>query len=314
MNDESYLSTFIGLTVTIITAVLVVATVLVPILDNVHDTYRPVLNNPIAQYAQASDDVEITYNVTDGMTTYMVNGVATTADYTAPLIQADRFMGIPSAAGMNISMATDVGEGSWNDVNEVTITYRNGYLTMNGYYAAASTTITYNSPCEWLFYGDNGGGWGMIVVDGAKVIRFSDVSELYGTNNVITTGGLYSFHGTEVKYHKDNVTTIYNATITAEKDPTYTNSIYSMNVDISSGGYEFSIPYNDSTYVVHPWHIIAPASLIGNVNGASDIFLTILDLLPIMIIVGIILTIVAYFPTSNRARDIGYNGDDYDNF
>lgn len=296
----------IAMVITAAVAIIMVGSLLMPIINDAIDDSKVYYNNEYGPYAQVVDGESVTINIsttigTAGTTTYTVNGesVIVPQGPRAILIAENLTVFQNYSNGIAIN-----GVDSNGDLISSNANWSNASITIDGNtisYTATldDATISKVVVNEWAFYRSNEGDYRIIDFVGSSVtVYVNDLTQVYGSNRIGTTGEFFRFNGTDVKISKsvDGVTTTRNATATVQTTDVM-DDVISFKVDPSretSSSFKFITDNNGEDYDVYPYYMIVPASVYGQTE-TNAAYAGVLAVLPILVICGIMVAVVATF-------------------
>lgn len=256
--------------------IIVTGAVLVPVINSSMDRSRTIVNNSATNLASVID--EDTVISIDGRD-ILVNDVP--AVITAGLLM--------STDSFNIIVATENIELTYKGSSsvyfvktcdiEIVDNVANIVFTTDS--AADPSTLTFN--LKWGFVLDPDGQYGMIrVYNTARNLTISNLSNVYGSNRLITTDSWFAFNG-------NNVELLDGTKIKADVIQNEVNGLsgaYTINVGSNGDGFTFTIDNNGSPYVVHPWIFIVPNEVVA--YKSELVSMSMLTIIPIFVLIALI--------------------------
>lgn len=291
------LATFVG--------VLLIGSVLMPVIIDADDDTKVYYNNNFGPYAQVveGDVVSIVVSTTigtGGSTICTVDGesVIIPQGLRAILIAENFVVYQNFAYGIGIygidSNGDMINNASWANVS----------ITIDGdniSYTASVNDVTASGDVvnEWAFYRSNEGSYRIVdYISSSVTVYVNDLTQVYGSNLIATTGEYFSFNGTDVKISKlaDDVTTTRDATATVQTTDVM-NDVISFKVDSSretSSSFKFITDNNGEDYEVYPYFMIVPASVYGQTES-NEAYSAILFAIPVVLIMALVAIVIATF-------------------
>lgn len=276
----------ITIVISITIAVIMVGALLVPIInDSVDDGFKTKINNSSSYYrASTNEDYRVVAD-TDGID-FTVNDVRYEVAYgvSSQIITADNFIfRMSQDPSIRIQYFKD---GTYTDVSNITsIDVLVTSESVNGTYTTANGTESIDIPINWGFVVSDSETADYVYYNAfyEHTISINDVSQVYGSNNIETTGEFFSFNGRNLY-----VNGVKNETIDYEltKVSGYTD-YYTFVYSNSGDGLTFDVDNNGSEYTVRPYYIIVPKVIYATPNE-NDSSIHLLYAIPVFVILAIV--------------------------
>lgn len=274
-------------------AVLMIGALLIPTINSaVDDEFKVVVNNTSSYYRAATDADYRVIADTDGID-FTVNGVSYEVAYgvASQIVTADNFIfRMSQDPSIRIQYFKD---GTYTDVSNVTsidIVVSNDSVT--GSYVTADGTTNIDVPISWGFVVSDSETADYVYYNAfyEQTISINDVSQVYGSNNIETTGKFFSFNGNELY-----VNGVKNDTINFEltKVDGY-EDYYTFPYSNTGDGLTFDVDNNGSPYTVRPYYIIVPKTILVTPDDNLSA-INLLYAIPLITIVALIATIAYTF-------------------
>lgn len=267
-------------------AIILLAVLLVPVIDDVVDSESDKYNNGGGVVSKIVGDAPHHITVSGADRTVMVDDVDLTPASSAGLLYTDKCLIIWFPTNMEL-----YGEGITNFISinvDMDVTIENNTVVVK----YGSTTYTFDY--SWAYLIDPNGDYGMFrYYNSSKTFYINNIDQIKGANYLATTASWYSYEGADVTYLGDVVKADYvlNAVDGYE-------NLYTLKAG-SYGDYSFQIDNAGTPYEVHPWVIVAPLSVTGySLVGQS--LIPILSVIPILIIVSLLAGAVLFVRSRNN--------------
>lgn len=273
-------------------AAVMIGGALLPAVSSAIDTEKTVVNNA-SSYYRASNDGE--YRVvadTDGID-FTVNDVRYEVSYgvASQIITADNFiLRMSQDPSIRIQYFKD---GTCTDISNITsVDVLVTSDTVSGTYSTASGTESIDIPINWGFVVSDSETADYVYYNAyyERTISINDVSQVYGSNNIETTGKFFSFNGENLY-----VNGVKNETINYEltKVSGYTD-YYTFVYSNVGDGLTFDVDNNGSVYTVRPYYIIVPKDiLVTPVENVPAIAL--FNAIPLIAVAGLVMAGIYVF-------------------
>lgn len=267
-----------GIVAGLVIAVVLLASVLVPIVDATRTTigeevtYSNEQDPYTYRLAEKNETVTIAITGTGGTITY--NGEEITdVGFT---VMTDTIS--VRASGTNLYVTSPNGSyeyrTSWD--SKQTIVFENGICTNTN---TSNDTVTETEPYSWIYIPDENGEW--VTATWSKI-------HYVNTINDIMCSGYYSTGDNDTGYSvKNGVATVSNTTYTPGL--TYTLTLVDGTTDV----------YHVTNYHVHvddeefePWFILIKGEIVG--HEASGNMYDLLGIIPMLVTIGILLGIITW--------------------
>lgn len=269
---------FIGLAV----GVIMVASLLMPVINDAVDATKVVYNNEEGQYSSIiGEDMTIevieSYNLSvNGVPVELINGEI-------PAIVTDSFMvKIDTLNSGNYIAYYSETTGSVRTNNFVSLTIT---ISDNNANIVVGNDEPVSIPISWGYIASTTGDYRAIWIP--FEVKINNISQFCGANWIGTTGKFASYHGDKVLYDGNEITANYNLTPYNQAE-----GIYSLKQGETGNDYSFEIDNNGTPYTVTPFLCIVPAEITGTVSGgtASN---GLLMAIPLLVIVALIVSAVS---------------------
>lgn len=287
----------ITLSITAVVVVVLLATVLIPVIDDAKNDYN--VNNGVGTYSLVTDgEVTVSYASDASENSFTINGVTvikstSTYRYYAPII-TDSFVIVANLSGDTMAQSFNyrsndtTGAGTIVDTSAYDVT-----VTISGHSATIAydeTTVT--KTFTWIGYYSTDGNYvqqSMWSARGPYVQYFNNIDQIRGANVVGTTNTWFSFIGDEVKYGASTVTADYDAELVTGTTNVYTQTVTNIS---STSDYTFTVDNSGTDYTVAPYFYLIPKTVEGTTTMAG-MYSGILDAIPVMLIAALLLGFVA---------------------
>ena len=284
-------------------SLIVVASLLVPIIDNYVGDRTYEYTNTGVNVVRATD-VDLTDTVTfqvtyDDGSTGNTAGLYTSVNGSTPVrssqyacfIATDAFnlRSYGSSAGFYYTggVVSNIYPSSTDNNIVIKGTIENGYVDLI-YHGYGGTTVTLDPiPITWFTYQDPNGD--MIIglaESGGKILYYKTADNVRGANWINTTSEWYSFKGTNVKVGTEEIT----ANLDVESLPGDAYS-FSYTNNSSTSDYTFVVDNSGEDYTVAPFVYVTSYSF-ETVADAELPAINVLVVIPLVVILGIFVGIV----------------------
>lgn len=167
-------------------SIIVVASVLMPIINDAVDDSREYYNNAVGTYAKANDNVSISY----GSEGYFVNDESVQVGTYDRLIVSPSFYVERNGATTAFIVMFSEGVMYRDTVAEFDISYSN--QTLNVSYVTESATRTADLSTDWLYFADDSGDYRITAIDNGHkptvyLNSINDLTVIHRTNTDLLT-------------------------------------------------------------------------------------------------------------------------------
>ena len=272
------------------------AGILLPTVNSITDKTIIEYNNAVGAYAKAPSSNEVVFEFTNdidtGVYTWVVNDeiVYNGQTDTIGLLYADGYClmgGQDKGAWLTHG---DVGVGYYGQVSKATLTYSDNHLTGEILTSWGGSPATYpvDAPVDWLFYANTTGDYRNMHITEDSKIYLNDVNQMYGTNWIVTTISMYSFHGLDVKEWVVGESAPNEIKATAQLTPADNKGVYELTLKTVNSDYSIIVDNSGEDYTVSPWNVIVPAKVIGEKMTNGIVYNALFGVIPLMVLVMLI--------------------------
>lgn len=265
-----------------VVSIIVVASVLMPIINDAVDDSREYYNNAVGTYARANEDVSISY----GSEGYFVN------DESVQVGTYDRLIVSPSfyveRNGANTAYVVMFSEGLMyrDSVTELDISYSNQTLSVS--YVTGSTTRTADLSTEWLYFADDSGDYRMTAIDNGRkpTVYLNSINDL--TVIYRTTTDLLTYHNGVANI----VGSTEGATVSAEyslSDIDGVKDVVSLKLSPTLEESDFKFIVGEDSFTASA--VIVPYEVFGEKDASVGVP-AILFAIPAVLLIAILLFVV----------------------
>lgn len=270
-------------------AIIMVASLLVPIVNDAMDDQVTKFNNPTAEYMMLEDGDSYTASVVveDGVFSITINGESY-SNVTFDHLHISDTSQITFNVGANVKpMVSVLIDGVTTyiaDCDSVTVNATNGNIDIA--VVVAGVTTTYTTSYDWLVHSDKDGDYGLIRSVDNRTLYFNNVNQLYWSNVVSTIEGMkyYTLHNGEIRANGESLANVeYSG-----------NSVLDnvTSVSMSSGNSGFSYLDGGNSTVLD-W-VVAPIEIIGYDDEVAPT-LSLLNVIPMIVLLAIMVCVVSIF-------------------
>jgi len=288
MNTRTLIETVVGLTV----AIIVLATLLVPVVNDITDQSIAEYNNSAGTYARASGDetVEINYTWVDGVQTYTVNGNA--VDVSSEIV----WMCENKCLLAHSTNPKFIGDGLGRQDNVRTFNAVINGNTIDFILTTSSHSFSGTWTVDYCFYVAPTGDFKSIdVSDSTATVYINSSDDLYYANWTYTVDRWFSGHGTSVSENGVEKT----ATVTPHAIDGVTGA-YSITLGATSDDLTYVTDNGGTEYTVHPYFYIVPAKVVGEKMNGGQAIASIIAIIPLIVIVAILMGAIGMVATRTR--------------
>lgn len=288
MNKSSLI---IGIVVVSV-AIILTATVLVPVLDDAKKGYETEsFDNPSGFGSEKVTDAAISVDVSTSTLTMDGESWAVSGGK-IPMFMAENYLfQINSGSlGSNDLVYCDENGPVRVTVKEMELALSNKTITLN-YTDSDDNEVSTTIPCNWAYK--------VTGVDSAKYQLYN----LYGTSKAVYYHSVTDFAAVGYTMSGSAISKVYSASngdatvnnvdttiqINGFTEVSGYNQVYSGNITYNNG---FGIVDGDST--AYPWFVALPSAVIGYVEP-DDGYSSLLSAIPVIMIVAILLAVVGVF-------------------
>lgn len=287
-------------------AVMMIASIMVPIINDAVDDTKVYYNNDFGVLAAATDEpveysIRYTGNTSGAISETYINGVKSATVYNG--VRA-------------IVISDSLVVSQQNNVSAWLISVGNSVESMN-YYAMVSSPIemtltadnvslsfeseggentSLDVPTNWCYYRDDNSTDYRIVdyTNADKVVYVNDLKQVRGASWINTTDEFFNFEGTTVNVYGD---TPENPTMIYEGYTNVMNGVYSFDLGaVISGnrtdGVHFDVDNNGTPYTVYPYFLVIPNEVYGQTE-TDTAYSAILFAIPAILIVALLVAILS---------------------
>lgn len=267
------------LTITTAIAVVVLATVLMPVLQDYEDGVTKTYSNVGAKASAISEDVTITY---DG-TTVTVGGDSFPGH--VPMM-SDAASLIFNSGKTNLTLIL-FGVAAYPNLTALTLAFDVSEKTATGTYT--TTTVTTETAVsftwtDWCFVYDADGDYVTNYYTSSSVntpVYFSDINEVHAFYR--TSSEYYLFDGTSVTGTETGTADLDATAVSGVEDVSYFNQRYNFS------GLSYT---NESSTTIYAPYVCAKATVSG-MSEADDRYVNLFAVIPVMIIMAILVGVAA---------------------
>lgn len=269
------------LTITTAIAVVVLATVLMPVLQDYEDGVTKTYSNVGAKASAISEDVTITY---DGTT--LTVGDDTSFSGFVPMMSDAAALNF-NGSKTNLSLAI-FDTANYSALTSLTLAFDVSEKTATGTYTnssqttAAAISFTWS---DWCFIYDADGDYVTNYYTSSSTdtpVYFSDITEVHAYKWV-STSEYYTFSGTAVSGSETGTADLDATAVSGVEDVSYFNQRYNLS------GLSYT---NESSTTIYAPYVCAKATVSG-MSEADDRYVNLFAVIPVMIIMAILVGVAA---------------------
>lgn len=278
-------------------AAMMIATIMVPIINDAVDDTKVYYNNEYGPFADVPNDETVTIVIsttigTAGTTTLTVNGENVLVPQgPRAMLLADTFVMYQNYSnGIAFNGIDDDSLIRGTDYSDITITLDGGIADIVA--SVEDTTREFSLPYEWAYYRSNVGEYRLIDSIASDVtVYINSTDQVKGCHYSTPINSFYSFVSTDVTVYSPAVS---NAVANVELTDVM-NDVKSFVISPdrgNAGAFKFSYEYNGENVEVVPFYFVVPYKVYGQTEAniqASHILLAI----PPIVLVALLATMVA---------------------
>lgn len=296
--------------ITLTIAIVVLAGVLVPVINDSVDSTKIYYNNDFGVLAAATDEpveysIRYTGNTSGAISETYINGVKSATVYNGvrAIVISDSLVVSQqnNVASWLISVGNSVESMNYlattSSPIELTLTADNVSLSFE---SESNENISLDVPTNWCYYRDDNSSEYRIVdyTSSEKVVYVNDLKQVRGASWVVTTNEFFNFEGTTVNVYGD---TPENPTMVYEGYNKVMNGVYSFDLGaVISGnrteGVHFDVDNNGTPYTVYPYFLVIPNEVFGQTEE-NEQYSNILQTVPVMALIVILVASISLFRT-----------------
>ena len=282
--ENKLITMILGATV----AIIVVASLLVPIITDASKDQHEYYNNSAGQYSKVINEpvsIEYAYDSDSNQISYTVNGVdqSIRQNYNDLIFATSHATLKVTYTSSNSAYVLwlDETQGSRRIDNPKSVSAEIDVDSVSATIVKSDgSTESFTIGINWGFYAVTNGDYRAVWTP--YDVYINDINQVYSVNWLNTTGQFFSIHGESVVYGGGDATISYNLTPVSGV------------IDVSkfaNGDFTITVDNGGTPYTGTPFNVIVPAEIVGDKTNASNMIDGLLWTIPSMMIIAILLTL-----------------------
>lgn len=280
--ESKIVKTTIGATILII----LLATLLIPICNDITDQSVAKYNNSEGHYALASAESEVIldYSIVEGVQVWKVNGIAVDGPASELLFITNNKALVAGSAD-----ATFLGSGFGRQDHVTSMHLVVGDNHAEGTLTTTSLSFNPSFDYDWCLFVSPTGNYRSIAASSESTeVYVGSAADLYYANWNYTLGTWFSGTGEAVTLGNNAPATV-SATLNSIPG---VEGVYSVSIGNNAEDFGFIADNSGTPYTTHPAYYIVPASVVGEKIDGGLAISGIISVIPLIIIMAILLFVV----------------------
>ena len=302
-TENKTMSRLVGLAVTLTVSIIMIASLVVPLINDYSDDRTYEYTNMTTNVVRADlyeisdiDNMLLTVTYDDVLTIHyndLDQPVSTWCCYLASDAFNLRSYGTLSGFFTASGVTTNIVPSS-TDNNVITLSVSGGMATLTYHPTASSSVTIQDLPITWLAMQNSTGDNVIMLSESAtRTIYYTDINNVRGANWINTTSEWYSFKGLDVNVGGESITAdLVNVKTLAGDGHSF---VYSSTL----GDYTFNVDNSGEDYTVHPY-VFVTDYLVTAVTPSDSSQIAVMAAIPTMLIVALLVMVTNSYRAKNE--------------